>query len=333
MSLTKMAAFKPSGWLDIHAHFQLPTSLEEAQQRISYYHQAKFMVDGPVLWSADEVLRYNDAANIQMQMLSCIPANLEDLKRTNDFGQQVVQDHPTRFGLLAALPTDNPEACLNEITRTSGFAIPPDGYAVTTFRNGCYLGDPRLDVVWQELNTRKAVVHIHPSAASPPSMGRPVPLIEVAFDTTRTVVDMIYNNVFSRFSNIKFVLAHCGGALPVLSGRLHLLGTQTWVPNNQGITREDMTNQLAGLYVDTAATAKTGLEPAFRLCGAEGCIYGSDCGVPCSTAETMEENRKDVIEFEKQQGIPVNTIGSNGWDLFPGARARVRNRSGFQAAF
>lgn len=318
-----MTLFEPPGWLDIHAHFQLPISLEEAQKRISYYHQAKFMVDSPVLWNADEVLQYNDTANIQMQMLSCIPVGLEDLKRTNDYGHRLVQEHPTRFGLLAALPTDNADACLEEIVRTYSFEILPDGFAVTTFRDGCYLGDARLDVVWQELNKRKAVVHIHPSATSPPNMGRPVPLIEVAFDTTRTVVDMIYNRVMRRFPDIKFVLAHCGGALPVLSGRLALLGTESWVPNSQGITKEDIIEQLASLYVDTAATAKTGLEPAFRMCGADGCIYGSDCGVPCSTVETLEENRRDVIEFEKKHGIAVNTIGNNGWELFPRAKDRV----------
>ena len=318
-----MGSSNHSGWLDIHAHFQLPVSLEEAKKRIPYYHQVKFMVDRPVLWNVDDVLQYNDTANVQMQMLSCIPSSLEDLKRTNDYGHQLVESHPDRIGLLAALPTDNPEGCLEEIRRTATFKIPPDGFAVTTVRGGWYLGNPRLDPVWQQLNAQKAVVHIHPSTSTPPSMDRPTPLIEVAFDTTQTIVDMLYNKVMLRFPDIKFVLAHCGGALPALSGRLSLLGTEKWVPNANGVTKAGIENQLKGLYVDTAASAKTGLEPAFRLFGTDSCVYGSDCGVPCSTVETMEENRNDVIEFEKQHGITINTIGNNGWDLFPVARARV----------
>lgn len=145
-------------------------------------------------------------------MLSYIPqSSLEKLKEANTYAVSLVSKYPSRFGLLAALPTDDPELCLSEIKRTtSTFEIPADGFAVTTVHKGVGLGDPRLEPVWDVLNSRKAVVHIHPNAYAAPTNGRPSPLIEVAFDTARTVVDMLYNDVFRRYSDIKFVLAHCG---------------------------------------------------------------------------------------------------------------------------
>ncbi|KAH8690136.1 hypothetical protein BGW36DRAFT_364860 [Talaromyces proteolyticus] len=316
----------PPGWLDIHAHFQLPQTLEEAENSVKLFNAVKFMVTKPqaVMWDVNDILRYNDSANIRMQMLSYLPPGLENLKRTNDYGASIVAKYPHRFGLLAALPTNSPEACLEEIHRvTTDFTIPPDGFATSTTYDGVPLSDPKLEPVWRELNARKAVVHIHPAATAPPSGSLPVPVVEVAFFTTSTVVEMLYQGVFRKFPDIKFVLGHCGAAVPVLYGRLQLLGTQDWVPNPNRITRDEIKSQLGSLYVDTAATAKTGLAPAAKMCGVENCIYGADCGVPCSTENTMEENRMDVTAFEKEQGIPINTIGNNGWKLFPDAARRA----------
>jgi predicted TIM-barrel fold metal-dependent hydrolase len=134
---------------------------------------------------------------------------------------------------------------------------------------------------------------------------------------------MLYNGVFRRYPDIKFVLGHCGGALPVLSGRLLLLGTEEWVPNPNNLTRQEIEEQLGRLYVDTAATAKTGLSPAVQMVGVERVIYGADCGVPCSTELTMEENKSDVLDWEAKNGVQKGTILTNGWELFPQAAIRA----------
>ena len=84
------------------------------------------------------VLAFNDRCNIRMQMLSCIPTSHKTLRATNDYGAALVSAHPDRFGLLAALPTDDPTACLVEIERTvSSYAIPPDGFALSTCITAC----------------------------------------------------------------------------------------------------------------------------------------------------------------------------------------------------
>ena len=89
-------------------------------------------------------------------MLSCIPTSHETLRATNDYGAALVSAHPDRFGLLAALPTDDPTACLVEIERTvSSYAIPPDGFALSTCYNNQPLADPRLDPVWAALDVRE----------------------------------------------------------------------------------------------------------------------------------------------------------------------------------
>lgn len=311
-----------NGWIDIHGHFTPPTSLQDRESRWHSMREAQFLLPKPFEWTPEGTLAYMDKAGIAMQMLSNLPKQLDALKESNDYAASLVRKYPTRFGLLAALPTDNPEAALAEIDRATQ-ELHADGFAVTCIYNGVFLGDSSLDPVWSELNRRHAVVFVHPDAYAPPSMGRPSPLIEVAFETARTVVNMLYAGTFRKFPHIRFILAHCGGALPVLSGRLRLLGTEAWVPNPNNITQEEIQEQLARLYLDTAATAPTGIAPALHMVPADHLVYGADCGVPCSTESTMEANRKAVLEYEGLSKVQRDAIGRNILLLLPAAAKRL----------
>ena len=287
--------------------------------------EAKFLVPEPFEWTPESTLAYLDKAGIAMQMLSNLPKQLDALKESNDYAASLVRKHPNRFGLLAALPTDSPEAALAEMDRAT-HELHADGFAVTCNYNGVFLGDSSLDPVWAELNRQYAAVFVHPDAYAPASMGRPSPLIEVAFETARTVVDMLYAGIFRKFPRVTFILAHCGGALPVLSGRLKLLGTEPWVPNPNKITQEEIQEQLARLYLDTAATAPTGMAAALHMVSPDHLVYGADCGVPCSTESTMEANKKAVLEYEGLSRSQRDAIGRNVLSLFPAAAARLEKR-------
>jgi 6-methylsalicylate decarboxylase len=57
------------------------------------------------------------------------------------------------------------------------------------------------------------------------------------------------------------------------------------------------------------------------------CIYGANCGVPCSTEDTMEENRTAVLEVEEREVRSKGVIGENDFNLFPTAAKRAGRRS------
>ena len=153
-------------------------------------------------------------------MLNNLPKQLDALKESSNYAASCVKNLRQSLWLLAAVPTDNPNAALAKIDRATQ-KLPPDGFAVTCNYNGVFLRDSSLDPVWVELNRRDAVALIHP----------------VAVETARTVVDMLYGGTFRKFPKITFILAHCGGALPVLSGCLKLLSTEPWVPNRNKATQ------------------------------------------------------------------------------------------------
>ena len=312
------------GWLDVHGHYSLPETAEQAEKtRRGFEEHQAFYLQEPFIWRYQDVISYLDQSKTGMQMLSFVPQNHELLKQANDFGASIVEKKPDRLGLLAGLPTDDAHACLEEIRRTTTeYGIPADGFALRTIYNGVWLGDDRLEPVWTELDARNAVVFIHPNALADTMHRQCVAVIEVAFDTARCVMDMLLAGVFLRYRQIKFVLAHGGGAMPALAGRIALLGTQDWAPNPLGLTEAGIMEQLGNLYVDTAASATTGLVPALRLMGLDHCIYGSDCGVPCSSPEVMERNRQSVLKVEHEETGKHGKIGMNGWSLFPAAAKR-----------
>src|SRR2546423_6747514 len=130
-------------------------------------------------------------------MLSIIPKTLDALKASKDWGASLVKKPPPRFRLLAALPTNEPQAALAEIERAKA-ELHADGFAVTCHYNDVYLGDPSLEPVMEELDRQSAVAFMHPDAYKPAVQGRPVPLIDVAFETTRTLVDMLYASKFRK---------------------------------------------------------------------------------------------------------------------------------------
>jgi predicted TIM-barrel fold metal-dependent hydrolase len=309
-------------WIDVHAHFSPPLSEQARDTVLDAMQRAHWRIDQAPTWRMDDILAYMDRTGIQMQMLSNIPKSLEALRDSNDFGAEVVRTHPDRFGLLAALPTDNPDAALAEIDRATT-QLSADGFAVTCNYNGVLLSDASLDPVWAELDRRQAVVFAHPDAYTPGAQGRPAPVLEVAFETTRTFTDMLYVRLFQRFPRIRFIVAHCGAALPALSGRLQLLGLASWVSNPHGLTAEELADALRRLHLDTAATCPTSLAAAMAMTTPDKLVYGSDCGVPCSSEASMNRNLQALLDFDGLTTQEKAAIGTAALQLFPNAAARL----------
>lgn len=310
-------------WIDVHAHFSPPRTKEESDARWEAMQKADWTGPKPDDWNLAVTLDYMDRVGIAMQLLSNIPKTLDALRTSNNFGASIVAQHPSRFGLLAALPTDNPDAALEEIERGYG-ELKADGFAVTFCYNGVYLSDASLEPVWAELNRRGATVFAHPDAYAPGSFGRPSAVLEVAFETTRTVVDMLYTGVFRRHPEFRLVLAHCGAALPALSGRLMLLGTQPWVPNPSRLTQDEMREHLRKLFLDTAMTGSVHtMAPALAMTGCDHIVYGSDCGVPCTTDATAIANIEALLSFSGLTPDQIEQIGHNALRLFPAAAERL----------
>ena len=185
-------------------------------------------------WSPEASLRFMKKVGIEVGVMSISSPGVcfrdeefsKDLARDcNEFMATTKCLHPGRFGGFAAVPLEYPEASLGEI-RYALDELSLDGVGLLSQYKGKYLGDERFDTVMAELNSRNAVVYIHPSDpadAYDPKLGIPNALIEAPFETTRTVANLMYNGTTDRYPDIRFILAHGGGTIPFLAWRMGLI--------------------------------------------------------------------------------------------------------------
>ncbi|MFG4657084.1 amidohydrolase family protein, partial [Acinetobacter baumannii] len=141
------------------------------------------------------------------------------------------------------------------------------------------------------------------------------------------------SGTFRRYPDVRFVIAHCGGAFPALSGRLLTLGLEAWVPNANQITPAEMRQHMRRLYLDTAATMPTGLAAAMSMTTLDKIVYGSDCGVPCTTDATMDANLDALFNQTGLTAEQLRSIGHNALGLFPSVARRLADQAQQQSGF
>jgi predicted TIM-barrel fold metal-dependent hydrolase len=143
-------------------------------------------------------------------------------RRTNDYAAELIAKWPKRFGAFATMPMLDVNDAVDEIAYaldTLKFA----GVSLFASYDGVFLGDPTFDPVMEALNTRDAVVFLHPGTHplnSELKLPWPGFMMEYLFDTTRAVVNLVFGGALERYPRIKWILPHAGGLVPYFSWRL-----------------------------------------------------------------------------------------------------------------
>ncbi|WP_405674606.1 amidohydrolase family protein [Streptomyces canus] len=283
----------PSGLIDVHAHL-LPDFYVEQATAAGHAHPDG--MGGWPSWSVEAHLDLMDRNGIETAMLSMSSPGVhfgDDkaarllARRVNEYTAELTRDHPGRFGNFVSLPLPDVDASLEEIA----FAydeLDADGVALLTHTHGMYLGDPRLERVFAELDRRRAVVFLHPTSPvgwEQSALDRPRPMVEYIFDTARTVTDLVMAGVVARCPRIQVIVPHCGGAVPVLADRINEF-MRLFVPSEKS-PAQDAVEQLRGLYYDMAGTAFPRQVPALlKLVDPDRVLFGSDyCWTPPPLAD------------------------------------------------
>ncbi|WP_326660112.1 amidohydrolase family protein [Streptomyces canus] len=282
-----------SGLIDVHAHL-LPDFYVEQATAAGHAHPDG--MGGWPSWSVEAHLDLMDRNGIDTAMLSMSSPGVhfgDDkaarllARRVNEYTAELTRDHPGRFGNFVSLPLPDVDASLEEIA----FAydeLDADGVALLTHTHGVYLGDPRLERVFAELDRRRAVVFLHPTSPvgwEQSALARPRPMVEYIFDTARTVTDLVMAGVVARYPRIQVIVPHCGGAVPVLADRINEF-MRLFVPSEK-TPAQDAVQQLRGLYYDMAGTAFPRQVPALlKLVDPDRVLFGSDyCWTPPPLAD------------------------------------------------
>lgn len=314
-----------SGLIDVHAHL-LPDFY--VQQATGAGHSHPDGMGGWPTWSVRAHLDLMDRNGIETAMLSMSSPGVhfgDDkaarllARRVNEYAAELTRDHPGRFGDFVSLPLPDVDGSLEEIA----FAfdeLDADGVALLTHTQGVYLGDQRLDPVFAELDRRRAVVFLHPTSPvcwEQSALGRPRPMVEYIFDTARTVTDLVMAGVLTRHPNMRVIVPHCGGAVPVLADRINEF-MKLFLPSGTSPSL-DAVQQLQGLYYDMAGTAFPRQIPALlQLVDPARVLFGSDyCWTPSPLADAHIA-AIDAAESPVEGTTWRSLTTANAKRLFPG---------------
>jgi len=318
----------PQPRIDVHAHF-LPTGYRAAAAAAGHEHPDG--MPGLPRWDTGMAVDMMDKLNIRAAMLSISSPGVhfgDDgaarklAREVNEGAAKAMSDHPGRFGLFAALPLPDMDGAIAEATYALD-TLGADGVGVETNHHGIYMGDPRFDPLFAELNRRKAVVFMHPTSPTCPccqtlSLGYPRPMIEFMFETTRAVTNLLLTGTLDRFPDIRLIVPHAGAAVPVVADRVVGLSPALNLPNPVDPDRFFAT--LRRLYYDLAGYPLPRLAPALMgIADAGRVFYGSDwpfTPMPIVTRMSAELDSTPVFDDATRRGI----LHDNALALFPRLR-------------
>jgi predicted TIM-barrel fold metal-dependent hydrolase len=309
--------------IDVHAHY-LPAFYREALLRRGHGQPDGF----PHIpdWSAEEHVAAMDRLGIATSLLSISSpgvhlaggAEAQEIARgVNEEGRRAVVDHPGRFGLFASLPLPDVDAAMAEIEYCCE-QLDVAGFALLTNIGGTYLGDASFEPVFRQLDRRNARVFIHPT--SPPcwertSHGRPRPMLEFFFETTRAVVDLVLNGTVAAHPGIEFIVPHAGATLPMVADRVNVFSGLLDVDPAVDVLRD-----LGRLHFDLAGyPLPRQLDALLTLTTLEHLHYGSD--YPFTPEFAAAAARERLAQAGDPSGSLIDALRANTERLLPAVRS------------
>jgi 6-methylsalicylate decarboxylase len=269
--------------IDVHNHVVPPFYLAENRERIAGSRGGE-VSRAWLDWTPQQSIDAMDEHGVATAILSLSTpgvwfGNAEEARLTsrrfNEYCAELSRSHPRRFGLFGAIPLPDTEGSLREIEYALD-VLKADGIGVLSSYGDKWLGDAAYQPVFEELNRRKAVVFVHPTAPNccrTLMPGISTIMAEVPQDTTRTVISLLFSGTLTRFRDIRFVFCHAGGSVPVVAARM----TQYGPKDIQEKLPHGVDYELKRLYYDIAVSghrpavaALTSLVPTSQI------LFGSD---------------------------------------------------------
>ncbi len=212
----------------------------------------------------------------------------------------------TRLIPLAVVPLQDPERAAAALHERPAARCP--GVMIATRAGGRELDDPALTPFWEAADAAGAVVYLHPGAGATlryADFGLVNGLARIE-DSTVTLARLLYAGVPARYPGARIVVAHGGGALPYVLGRL----IRNHVIDPGGTA--DPVESFARLYFDSVVFDPGVLEFLVAKAGPDRVLLGSDYPFPIG-----DPSPRAVVERAAlPEGHRDQILGGNAERLF-----------------
>jgi aminocarboxymuconate-semialdehyde decarboxylase len=286
-------------------------------------------------WSPNARLVDMDREGIAVQVLSpipvtfCYPASAagaaELASAQNEFFARIVHQHPTRFAALGAVALQDADRAVDEMRRCMrqrGFL----GVEIGTRVGATELADPSLDRFFAVVHELGALVLVHPSDQdlSPRVTGLALGFgAGMPIETALAAATLIVGGALSRRPQVRICLAHGGGALPALIGRLDKGAITAGIPADS----PDLPSRLAArLWCDSLTYSRLALHAALQVFGQDHVVFASDYPFPAMpepiddiVAELPADLRRRICRTNLEEhygalpGFGPDPLSATGW--------------------
>jgi gamma-resorcylate decarboxylase len=282
------------GKIALEEHIAIEETLGDSQQ---FMPEVWTELRGRLLDIHEKRLGFMDKNGIEMMILSLnSPAvqsittakrAIEVARRANDFLAEQVQKRPDRFAAFAALPMQDPDAAILELTRcmkelgfkganVNGFSQVAEGDSVV------YLDIPQYLPFWAAVEKLDAPFYLHPRDPIPTRQqmyeGHPWflgPSWSFAVETSIHALRLMGSGLFDKYPGVKIVLGHLGEGLPYNMWRVdhRLKKSNRGIPAKKPLGEYLRTN----FYITTSGNLRTQtLLDCLLEVGADHLLFATD---------------------------------------------------------
>jgi aminocarboxymuconate-semialdehyde decarboxylase len=212
--------------------------------------------------------------------------------------------HADRVSVLGAVPLQDPELAAGELEAlmaVGSFA----GVEIAASVNGAYLGDDRFAPFWAAAEATGALVFVHPTTRG---FGDPVfaehylwNLVGNPMETTIAGAHLVLAGVLERHRRLRVLLAHGGGALPALRGRLR--HGWSFQPQARARLTEPPEASLRRLYYDTVTHDPVLVRELVAFAGADHVLLGSDHPFDMADARPADTIAAAGLEIDDERAV------------------------------
>jgi predicted TIM-barrel fold metal-dependent hydrolase len=256
-------------------------------------------------------LQQMDEAEVQMQILSPAASPpyaekeadaVEAARLINDSYAELAQRYPGRFAAVVSLPLPHIDAALREMER----GLDQLGMLGVSLTCSCFdrsTAEAEFEPLYEEMNRRGTVLNYHPiqNGICSPMINdyRFTVSVGASLEDSAIVLHLIARRVPERYPNIKYVVPHLGGIIPMLLQRL-----DNQAPSQHPDLPEPPSVTARRFYYDTVGHgSQAALLCAWKAFGADHLVAGSDYPVLLAF-----ETYRQTFHYIRESGLPVAAV-------------------------
>lgn len=249
--------------------------------------------------SLDQKIHFMDTHKIDISVISLANPWLDFLassesgkiaESVNEEFSSMCGQHPGRLFFFGTLPLTAPLETIQASIKHLQTLKYCRGIILGTSGLGNGLDDPALLPIFEALGAAGLVIFLHPHYGLPNDVwgprasaeyGHVLPLaLGFPMETTIAVTRMYLAGVFDSVPSLRMILAHSGGTLPFLAGRIEscvLHDGQLVREGKVGPKRRTVWDVLKEqVYLDAVIYSEVGLKAAIDASGADRLMFGTD---------------------------------------------------------